>query len=121
MGCTSLAWACALGAQSATIAGRAYPRGDSTRGVSEVELTLDRPDRPDRAVRTDSLGRFTFVAVTPGAHFLRARRLGFESVVERFTVSDGQPLQVRLAMRPSAQPMATMLVAGKREIGRAHV
>ena len=111
MVCASLAWACALGAQSATIAGRAYVRGDSTRGVPEVEVTLDRLDR---AVRTDALGRFTFGAVTPGSHFLRARRLGFESVVEKFTISDGQPLQIRLAMRPSAQPMATMLVAGKR-------
>lgn len=109
--CASLTWACALGAQSTTVVGRAYMRGDSTRGVPEVELTLDRPDR---AVRTDSLGRFSFGAVTPGPHFLRARRLGFESVVERLTVSDGQPLQIRLAMRPSAQPMATMLVAGKR-------
>ena len=101
----------ALGAQSATITGRAYARLDSTRGVPEVELTLDRPDR---ATRTDSAGRFTFATVTAGTHFLRARRLGFESVGERVTVVDGQPLQVRLAMRPSAQAMATMRVAGKR-------
>jgi hypothetical protein len=76
-----------------------------------VEVTLDRPDR---TTRTDSLGRFSFGAVLPGEHFLRARRLGFETIVEKLVVRDGQQLTVRLPMRTSAQPMATMLVAGKR-------
>ena len=44
----------------------------------------------------------------------RARRLGFESVVEQRTISDGQPRQIRRALRSSAPPMATLRVAGKR-------
>lgn len=99
----------AAAAQSA-VSGIVVAVGDSARPLRDVELTLDRPDR---VMRSDSLGRFRFVDVVVGDHYLRARRLGLETVLQPVTAVEGREQTLRLAMRPSAQAMATIQVAGK--------
>ena len=97
-------------AAQSSVGGVVVSRGDSARPVRDVELTIDEPDR---VTRTDALGRFRLADVPPGRHYLRARRLGFESLLQQVVVVEGRELTVRIVLRPSAQPMATMQIAGK--------
>lgn len=81
-------------------------RAQSHVVVGTVEDSLGAPI-PDvqiiavgsnKQVSTDAKGRFRFPDLTPGAHVLRVRRLGFESVVVRveLPIPDDAPLAIEL-------------------------
>ena len=98
-------------AQTAAIVGTVHVFGDSVRRLRDVAVVLDPIDRQ---TRTDSVGGFRFDGVAAGEYRLRVRRVGFEAIVMKVVaVADGE-VPVNVAMKSSAQALATMTIAGKR-------
>ena len=76
-------------------------------------------DRPRRAVRADSAGRFTFRDVPPGAVRVRAASFGFEPTDTTVLVRAGASLTVTLRMRVLPQSLAPVnTIAKTPERGR---
>jgi TonB family protein len=62
---------------------------------------------------TDQRGQFRLVRTEPGTGMLRARRLGFAArTVAARGAADDEP--IRIALAPSFQPLAAVLVQGER-------
>ncbi len=80
-------------AEVATGQGLATVRGtvsnEAGRPLEQAQVTLD-PAGASRAVRTDREGRYSFVGVPPGAHVLRATRVGFRPEVRPIDVTPGE-------------------------------
>ncbi len=98
-------------AQTAAIVGTVHAFGDSVRRLRDVDVALD-PTK--RQTRTDSLGAFRFAGVAAGEYRVRVRRVGFEAIVMKVVVVADGEVAVNIAMKSSAQAMATMTISGKR-------
>jgi TonB-dependent starch-binding outer membrane protein SusC len=72
---------------------------------------------------TGSNGRFTISNVTPGTYELRARRIGYESVVQTVVVAAGQTVTVDFQLSAEVLALDQILVTGtagqarRREVG----
>ena len=98
-------------AQTGTITGTVHVAGDSVRRLRDVGVVLDPTDRQ---TRTDSLGGFRFAGVAAGEYRVRVRRVGFEANVMKVIATADRDVAVNVAMKATAQAMATMTIAGKR-------
>lgn len=79
--------------------------------VANVELSLTPGDR---VTRSDSAGRFRFVALPLGRYLMAARKIGFapEFVVVEADSTDAAPVELFLDAR--AQRLATVTINGQR-------
>ncbi len=99
-------------AQPATVSGRIFVAGDSTRGVADAEVTL-RPGL--RMVRSDSLGNFRFAGVNRGTYTVRVRRVGFEVSMRDVVVGGEQsPVPLDIPLLSGAQVLAEVVISGER-------
>ncbi len=97
-------------AQAGTILGVIHARFEDSTRLNDVVVTLTPGDR---SARTDSLGEFRFVALTPGDYLLSARRLGYDVAFKTLRVANDRETRIRVAMIPIAQRMATITVSGR--------
>ncbi len=98
-------------AQTAAIVGTVHVAGDSVRRLRGVDVVLNPTDRQ---TRTDSVGGFRFAGVAAGEYLVRVRRVGFDAIAMKVVVVADREVAVNIAMKSSAQAMATMTIAGKR-------
>lgn len=98
-------------AQAGTVVGLIHARFEDSTRLNDVVVTLTPGDR---SARTDSLGEFRFVALTPGDYLLSARRLGYEVAFKTIHVSNDRETGIRIAMIPIAQRLSTINVSGRR-------
>lgn len=97
-------------AQGAALSARLVARGDSTTALRDVEVTLEPGGH---LARSDSTGRIRINGITAGEHVVRARRLGFEPLSQRVMFGADGTVELTLALRSSAEELATITVLGK--------
>ncbi len=59
---------------------------------------------------TDARGAFRFVSVRAGVHFVRVRRLGYDPLVFRVDLEDGDTVSLGVQLNPSVANLATVNV-----------
>ena len=97
-------------AQSSTVTGTVRALGDSARRLRDVEIILEPGDR---TARTDSLGVYRIVGVPVGTYRMQLRRLGYESALRTLDVVANRDEPLNVELRASAQPLATVTIAGR--------
>ena len=73
-------------------------RNDATEQPLANAIVLLRPGR--QAVRADSAGRFKFVGVAPGRHFIEARQVGYRIRGDSLNVPEHLGVRVDLWLDP---------------------
>jgi hypothetical protein len=100
----------ATGGASASIVGDVSSSRDSTPVVgAQVRLPAD-----DRAVTSDSLGRFRVAGLAPGAHALLVRRIGFAPVSAVITVGAMESLYVAVVLDERSQELEAVVTRADR-------
>lgn len=86
---------------SATLGGRVE---DASGGaIAGAQLSVDYTDRAQTfGARTDGAGRFQFLRLAPGLYSISVEHPGFERYTARISLSAGQALDLRIALRLSA-------------------
>jgi outer membrane receptor protein involved in Fe transport len=94
--------------QEGSIVGRATDKqtGDPIIGATVIL----EPAHQSATTGTD--GRYGFAHLSPGDYTVRARYIGYESVVASATVSAGQEVTIDLPLQKSAQPLEQLVVTG---------
>ena len=88
--------------------------GSVTSSASGAPIRADVTiDRPRRAVRTDSTGRFIFRDAAPGRVRLRAASFGYEPVDTMLTVVAGDTVRLELRVRVLPQSLAPVRTIAK--------
>jgi hypothetical protein len=88
--------------------------GSVTSATSATPIRADVSiDRPRRAVRTDSIGRFMFRDVPAGRVRLRAAAFGYAAADTTVVVLEGDTLTVDLALRMVPQSLAPVRTVAK--------
>jgi len=59
---------------------------------------------------TDARGTFRFVRVRPGVHFVRVRRLGYDPLIFRVDVEDGDTVSLGVQLNPSPLGLAPVTI-----------
>jgi hypothetical protein len=91
-------------AQTGAIAGRITV---SSTAVPLTGVAIDLVDA-GRTTSVDSIGRFAFDALLPGAYRLRARRLGYREAEQQVTVRAGETTYVALSLEVAGQVLGTV-------------
>ena len=88
--------------------------GSVTNGATGAPIRADVTiDRPRRAVRTDSTGRFVFRDAAPGRVRLRAVAFGYEPADTLLTVVAGDTVRLPLRLRMLPQSLAPVRTVAK--------
>lgn len=90
-----------------TITGRVIELG-TRQPIAGATITLDE----SRAVIAGDDGAFRFPSVTPGAHRVVVKRLGFAPANRRFTLDDGATVNLTIEMEASANTLDQVVVTG---------
>ena len=81
------------------------------RGLPDVEVSISVLKL---LVKTDSLGQFRFTDIAPGAHYIRARRVGFRPNDGRLPPNLGAQF-MRIIMTPTSVTLDAVVVREKCE------
>lgn len=100
----------AVGQETGSIAGRV----SSSTADSTPVIALISVDQGALNVQTDPEGRFRFTGLTPGKHFLLAKRMGHEPLRRAILVQSGRETTVELVFSPLAIELAELTVIGTR-------
>lgn len=87
-------------------------RNETGRPIELALVTLD-PSGPNRQVRTDRDGRFTFLGVPPGEHTVRVMFVGFRSA-ERMLTLDA-PVDIDIVLERVTPTLAEVQVTARRK------
>lgn len=110
LGAVSLPMA-VLSAQPVIIKGVVHLRGESAQRLSGVEIMLDAGTV---VARTDSSGAYRLGAVPPGEHFVRFRRIGYESALVKVYANGGRETTANVGMEQTSDVLATITIRGQR-------
>ena len=93
---------------SARLQGWVLSRKETPLAAAEVAI-----HGTDRAVLTDSAGRFVLSGLSPGQHVIRIRRIGFNAQYLAAKLAPGEEKEVTIVLEPGAYELAEVKVTAR--------
>ncbi len=90
-------------------------KGEPVLGAS-VELVGQQ-----KGAAADNLGEFTIAAIKPGKYTLRVSGIGFVTIVQQVTISDGQVLELSFQLKSNNNSLDQVIVTGYSRQSRRDV